>query len=186
MTEMEKTAIERMRRSGLSYQEIAGNLAISKDAVRSYCRTHDIAPDTDIRRDTGVCPVCGKPLTIGVANRVYELSDRKGDVTPPPTAGKVISLVPLPEILSEIMQVGPSSKSVTAEYENLINKLGPELSILTSVPVEEIEKVHSPILAEGISRLRKGQVIRQSGYDGEYGIIKLFNEDEIVKKTPLI
>ena len=141
---------------------------------------------SETKKLNGICPVCGKPLTIGVANRVYELSDRKGDVTPPPTAGKVISLVPLPEILSEIMQVGPSSKSVTAEYENLINKLGPELSILTSVPVEEIEKVHSPILAEGISRLRKGQVIRQSGYDGEYGIIKLFNEDEIVKKTPLI
>ena len=138
---------------------------------------------SETKKLNGICPVCGKPLTIGVANRVYELSDRKGDVTPPPTAGKVISLVPLPEILSEIMQVGPSSKSVTAEYENLINKLGPELSILTSVPVEEIEKVHSPILAEGISRLRKGQVIRQSGYDGEYGIIKLFNEDEIVKKN---
>ena len=138
---------------------------------------------SETKKLNGICPVCGKPLTIGVANRVYELSDRKGDVTPPPTAGKVISLVPLPEILSEIMQVGPSSKSVIAEYENLINKLGPELSILTSVPVEEIEKVHSPILAEGISRLRKGQVIRQSGYDGEYGIIKLFNEDEIVKKN---
>ena len=138
---------------------------------------------SETKKLNGICPVCGKPLTIGVANRVYELSDRKGDVIPPPTAGKVISLVPLPEILSEIMQVGPSSKSVTAEYENLINKLGPELSILTSVPVEEIEKVHSHILAEGVSRLRKGQVIRQSGYDGEYGIIKLFNEDEIVKKN---
>ena len=54
MTERDKAAIERMRRRGLSYQEIAGNLAISKDAVRSYCRTHDIAPDTDIRQDTGV------------------------------------------------------------------------------------------------------------------------------------
>ena len=95
---------------------------------------------SETKKLNGICPVCGKPLTIGVANRVYELSDRKGDVTPPPTAGKVISLVPLPEILSEIMQVGPSSKSVIAEYENLINKLGPELSILTSVPVEEIEK----------------------------------------------
>lgn len=62
MTERDKAAIERMRRRGLSYQEIAGNIAISKDAVRSYCRTHDIAPDTDIRQDTGVCPVCGKPL----------------------------------------------------------------------------------------------------------------------------
>ena len=110
----------------------------------------------ETKKLNGICPVCGKPLTIGVANRVYELSDRKGGVIPPKTAGKVISLVPLPEILSEIMQVGPSSKSVTFEYENLIQKLGSELSILTEVPVDEIEKIHSPLLAEGIKRLRKG------------------------------
>lgn len=137
----------------------------------------------ETKKLNGICPVCGKPLTIGVANRVYELSDRKGGVIPPKTAGKVISLVPLPEILSEIMQVGPSSKSVTFEYENLIQKLGSELSILTEVPVDEIEKIHSPLLAEGIKRLRKGQVIRQAGYDGEYGVIKLFEEGELVKKT---
>lgn len=136
----------------------------------------------ETKKLNGICPVCGKPLTIGVANRVYELSDRKGEVIPPKTAGKVISLVPLPEILSEIMQVGPSSKSVTFEYENLIQKLGSELSILTEVPVDEIEKIHSPLLAEGIKRLRKGQVIRQAGYDGEYGVIKLFEEGELVKK----
>ena len=137
----------------------------------------------ETKKLNGICPVCGKPLTIGVANRVYELSDRKGGVIPPKTAGKVISLVPLPEILSEIMQVGPSSKSVTFEYENLIQKLGSELSILTEVPVDEIEKIHSPLLAEGIKRLRKGQVIRQAGYDGEYGVIKLFEEGELVKKN---
>lgn len=141
-----------------------------------------LTPD-ETQKLNGICPICGKQLTIGVANRVYELSDRKGKIIPPSTAGKVVSLVPLAEILSEIMQVGASSKSVTLEYENLINKLGSELSILTTVPVEDIEKVHSPILAEGIKRLRKGDVIRQPGYDGEYGVIKLFNENEIVKKT---
>lgn len=137
----------------------------------------------ETKKLNGICPVCGKPLTIGVAYRVHELSDRKEIVTPPKTAGKVISLVPLNEILSEIMQVGPTSKSVTFEYENLIQKLGSELSILTDVPVEEISKVHSPQLAEGISRLRAGKVIRQAGYDGEYGVIRLFEQDELVKKT---
>lgn len=62
MNERDKAAIDRMRRSGLSYQEIADNLSIRKEAVRSYCRTHDIAPDMDIRQDTEVCPVCGKLL----------------------------------------------------------------------------------------------------------------------------
>ncbi len=125
----------------------------------------------------GICPVCNKPLTIGVLNRVNELSDRKGKiVTPPTTAGKVISLIPLVEILSEIANVGPASKAVTKQYETLIEKLGSELSILTEVPVDEIEKVHSSKLAEGIKRLREGRVIRHSGYDGEYGVIRLFED----------
>ena len=134
----------------------------------------------------GICPVCGKPLTIGVLNRVIELSDRlPNSGFMPETAGRVFSLVPLPEIISEIKGVGPSSKSVAFEYERLINKFGSELSILTDIPIDEISK-DSPILAEGISRLRKGQVIKNAGYDGEYGIISLFEENEkadFVKKN---
>lgn len=130
----------------------------------------------------GICPVCGKPLTIGVSYRVNELSDRKGDFTPPATAGKVFSLVPLPEIIAEILQVGVASKSVGTEYERITQKLGSELSILREIPIDEISKI-SPMLGEGISRLRAGKVIKHAGYDGEYGIIKLFEEDELVKKN---
>lgn len=131
----------------------------------------------------GICPVCGKPLTIGVLNRVCELADRKADnIIKPATAGEVFSLVPLPEIISEINGVGPQSKSVTCEYEKLIQKFGSELSILRQVPIDEILK-HSPLLAEGLSRLREGKVIRHSGFDGEYGVIKLFEKDELVKKN---
>lgn len=137
----------------------------------------------ETKKLNGICPVCDKPLTIGVLNRVNELTDKKEAViTPPSTAGKVINLVPLQEILSEIMQVGVSSKSVTFEYENLIKKLGSELSILNEIPVEEISKTHSPLLAEGISRLREGKVIKHPGFDGEYGTIKLFDKNELVKK----
>lgn len=131
----------------------------------------------------GLCPVCKKPLTIGVLNRVNELADRKTGEFKPQTAGKVYSLVPLQEILAEICNVGAQSKKVIFEYENLIRKFGSELSILQEVPVDEIEKTHSALLAEGISRLRQGKVIKQAGYDGEYGVIRLFNEDEIVKKN---
>lgn len=138
----------------------------------------------ETKKLNGLCPVCAKPLTIGVLNRVNELADRKAeDDFRPITAGKVWSLVPLQEILSEIMQVGPQSKSVAFEYENLIQKLGSELSILTEIPVEEISKAHSPQLAEGIKRLRDCQVIKHPGYDGEYGVIKLFEENELVKKN---
>jgi DNA helicase-2/ATP-dependent DNA helicase PcrA len=132
----------------------------------------------------GLCPVCHKPLTIGVMHRVNELADRQAkNLTPPPTAGKFFSLVPLPEILSEVMQIGTSSKSVANAYENLIHKLGPELAILREVPISDVSKVHSPLLAEAISRLRKNQVIKQAGFDGEYGVIKLFEARELVKNN---
>lgn len=74
------------------------------------------------------------------------------------------------------------SKKVVWEYETLIEKLGSELSILQAAPVDEISKAHSLLLAKAIERLRKGQVIKHAGYDGEYGVIRLFNEDEL-KKT---
>lgn len=141
-----------------------------------------LTPD-ETKKYKGICPVCGKPLTIGVLNRVMELADRdlKSDFKPK-TGGKVFSLVPLAEIIAEIMQVGAQSKSVTTEYERLIQKFGPELFILQDAPVEKIEK-DSPMLATALSRLREGKVIKQAGYDGEYGVIKLFEPDEVVKKN---
>ena len=130
----------------------------------------------------GICPVCGKPLTIGVLNRVCELADRDFNSTfKPQTAGQVFSLVPLPEIISEILKVGPASKSVTNEYERLIKKFGSEFSILQEVPVEDLSK-DFPLLGEGISRLRKGQVIKHAGFDGEYGVIRLFEDSELKRK----
>ncbi|MDR1009492.1 MAG: UvrD-helicase domain-containing protein [Rickettsiales bacterium] len=127
----------------------------------------------------GICPVCGRPLTIGVLNRVNVLADRRGEITPPATAGKTFSLVPLQEILAEILGVGTSSKSVVAAYETLLAKLGPELTILRQTPIEDIAKTGGATLAEAILRLRAGKVIRSPGFDGEYGVISLFNEGEL-------
>lgn len=142
-----------------------------------------LTPEESVKLNN-ICPVCGKPLTIGVMHRVNELTDRRGEIiTPPSTAGEVYSLVPLQEILSEINGVGPQSKSVVNDYENLIRKAGSELSILREIPTDEIEKMYSPLLAEGISRLRKGEVIKQAGFDGEYGVIRLFDDSELVKKN---
>ena len=130
----------------------------------------------------GRCPECGKPLTVGVMHRVDDLADREDD-TQPETAGAVQSLVPLPEILSEILHVGPKSKKVGQHYEGLLNQLGPELQLINNVPLEDIRKNGDTLIAEAISRLRKQEVIRDAGYDGIYGTIRLFRENELRQKT---
>ena len=102
-------------------------------------------------------------------------------MTPPATAGTVSNLVPLPEMLSEIAASGVGSKTVERLYDRVIGALGPELSILGEVPVEDIARAESSVLAEAITRLRAGKVIRDAGYDGEYGVIRLFEDGELKK-----
>lgn len=124
----------------------------------------------------GRCPVCGKPVTVGVAHRVELLADRAIPARPD-TAGAVASLVPLPEILSEIIGTGPASKGVAQAYDRTVATLGPELATLSELPVADIARTDT-LLGEAVSRLRRGAVIRQPGYDGEYGVIRLFDEAE--------
>jgi PHP family Zn ribbon phosphoesterase len=91
--------------------------------------------------------------------------------------------VPLQEVLSELVSSGPSSKTVGRHYDRLLNALGPELSILCDVPVDDIARSASPVIAEAVSRLRAGEVTREAGYDGEYGVIRLFEEAELQELT---
>ncbi|MFO8090980.1 MAG: UvrD-helicase domain-containing protein [Desulfatiglandaceae bacterium] len=123
----------------------------------------------------GICPVCGKPLTLGVLHRITELADRSTPMLSKPFH----SLIPLPEILSEILRCGPATKKVRAAYDDLLSSLGPELNILMDVNREEVEKFGGGLLAEALDRMRRGHVIRQKGYDGEYGMIRLFEPGEM-------
>ena len=131
------------------------------------------------RAHNGRCPECGKPLTVGVLNRVEELADRPVGYRPD-GAPDVHSLVQLPLVMSELLGVGSRSKRVIREIDALTAALGPELAILRDVPVDDI-KGHSPLLAEAIDRLRRGAVIREAGYDGEYGVIRLFEPGELAR-----
>ncbi len=125
----------------------------------------------------GICSVCGKPVTVGVGHRVEVLADRAEGYRKP-NAHPFYSLIPLPEIISELVGVGPNSKRVQQEYQRLLAELGPELAILLDLPTDEIAKVGGEKLASGIGRMRRGDVNAIAGYDGEYGIIKLFDGDE--------
>jgi DNA helicase-2/ATP-dependent DNA helicase PcrA len=132
----------------------------------------------------GRCPVCGGALTIGVEHRVEALADRsEAEAKPPASAGAVCNLVPLPEILSELTSSGPTSKVVEQGYDQAIAKLGAEFDVLQEVPPEDIARAGSPLLAEAIARLRAGKVIREPGYDGEYGVIRLFEAAELKRLT---
>ncbi len=126
-------------------------------------------------KNKGICPECGKKVTVGVMNRVVQLSDRE-DLDERPNRLPFYSIIPLKEILSEIMQVGASSKKVDFEYYSLIQRNGPELGILLDLPIEELKK-GSEILAEAIKRMRSRQVLIQEGFDGEYGRIKVFDKE---------
>jgi len=123
-----------------------------------------------------LCPVCQRPLTIGVSHRVMELADRSDPVTPTGQPG-FSSIVPLPEVLGEIVGQGPATKRVEALYVSLINQFGAEFTLLRHTPLEELSRV-SPVLGEAIGRIRSNRVIRQAGYDGEFGRILVFAEGE--------
>ena len=124
-----------------------------------------------------ICNVCGKPITVGVMNRVVELSDRK-DIEERPNRHAFYQLIPLKEILSEINKSSVSSKKVVAAYNNILQKAGTEFDVLLHLPIDSIRKSCGDLLAEGIRRMREGEIYIQEGYDGEYGTIKVFNDGE--------
>jgi uncharacterized protein (TIGR00375 family) len=132
----------------------------------------------------GTCPQCGKSLTIGVLHRVTELADRPEGYRPPGAPG-FTNLVQLPQIVGEIMAVGPKSKKVGAEVDRLVGALGPELGILTQADPDDLRRAGGSLLAEAISRLRRGEVRREAGYDGEYGVVALFKPGELTRSDAL-
>ena len=129
----------------------------------------------------GICPKCGRKLTVGVLSRVDELADRK-DGFVPPDAIPYKSLVPLREIIAEAIGMGPQTKGVDKQYQILIQKFSNEFNILLDVPFEELSKFTLPRIAEGIKRVRSGKLIIEPGYDGEFGKVKIFQEEEKEEK----
>ena len=91
-----------------------------------------------------ICPVCGKPLTIGVLHRVCELADREtpASLLHEPEA---LPLIPLPELVGEILGVGSGSRKVQDRYAALLRELGPDLDILCRMDEEQVRRHWEPL-----------------------------------------
>jgi DNA helicase-2/ATP-dependent DNA helicase PcrA len=129
------------------------------------------------KKTGNICPNCGKPLTIGVLNRVDELADRPEGFKPE-SALPFKSLVPLEEIIANALGVMSGTKQAGKEYDGLIDKFGSEFNVLLGASRSELESVTLPEIAEGIIRVREGKVYVKPGYDGVYGTIRIFSEGE--------
>ncbi len=129
------------------------------------------------KKYNNICPRCGKPLTIGVLNRVEQLADREEGFKPEKTPS-FKSLIPLGEIIADALGVMTASKQVVEQYNNLIKKFGSEFKILLEASPQELEAATLPEIAEGIVRVREGKVSIEPGYDGVYGKIRIFNQGE--------
>ncbi|KKW32066.1 MAG: UvrD/REP helicase [Candidatus Uhrbacteria bacterium GW2011_GWA2_53_10] len=158
--------------------------------------------DTKVKGTT--CPVCGKPLVQGVVQRVealagrseadlqlsaisYQLSD---NITIPMTASKAfpnrppfVMLVPLQEIISECIGSPVGSKKIVPLYDALVSFPGGEFGVLLTATLEEITQVAGARIAEGIDKVRRGDLVIDPGYDGVFGVVKLWREGE---EKPLV
>ncbi len=141
-------------------------------------KCHLCLSPSEAQKYGGICPVCGKKLTLGVSHRIEQMSDREEGYRKE-GARPFESLVPLPEVIAASSGRSASSAFVQKQYETMINTLGTEFSILRNIPIEEIKKSAGYLISEGIRRLRAKEVERLPGFDGEYGTIKLFEPSEL-------
>jgi DNA helicase-2/ATP-dependent DNA helicase PcrA len=136
----------------------------------SQCGT--VLTPAETREVKGICPVCGQMLTIGVLHRVMELADRDE----PPERLPDWHILPLPELLGQVLGQGPGSGAVAAGYDRLVAKFGSEFNLLLNVPPETIEAEAGSLLALGIRRMRQGDVRAAGGYDGRFGVIEVLSD----------
>jgi len=134
----------------------------------------------EAKKYNNICPVCGKPLTLGVLHRVEDLADREEGFVPE-NAIPYKSLVPLQEIIAEAISQTPGTKEVMKEYHNLISQFQNEFNVLLNVKEEDLKSQTLPEIAEGIIRVREGEVNIEPGYDGVFGKVRIFQETEVQK-----
>ncbi|MDD5129769.1 MAG: endonuclease Q family protein [Candidatus Omnitrophica bacterium] len=138
-------------------------------------------PPRETRQHNGKCPKCGKSVTVGVANRVEALADRPEGFKPQ-NAIPFKNLIPLDEIIASAKGLGKSAVGVERDYLYYLSKFGTEFEILLKASHEELLKGGlPPKIIEGVMLARQGKVNIKPGYDGEYGVVSVFEEAPAVK-----
>lgn len=134
-----------------------------------------VCQPAETQKLNGFCPQCRRPLTIGVLSRVAQLADRP-DGYKPKGVSSFEKLVELDKIIAQSLGVkSRNSKKVQEIYEQMLVAFGNELSVLRKISLTDIEKQFGSLLAKAISRVRQEQLIIEPGFDGQYGVIKIFN-----------
>jgi uncharacterized protein (TIGR00375 family) len=134
-------------------------------------------PPEETKKNKGICTKCGKPVTMGVMNRVDKLADRPAGFQDSRRA-PFVNLVALDQIIGEALNLGSKTKAVRKEYDKLIKTFKSELNILLNVSPSDLARAAKPEIAEGIERVRNGRLAIRPGYDGEYGEIKIFTDED--------
>ncbi|MDP8229514.1 MAG: endonuclease Q family protein [Candidatus Gorgyraea atricola] len=136
---------------------------------------------SETKKNKNTCPVCGKSLTVGVMNRVDTLADRPEGFVP---KGSVPykRMIPLSEIISDVLGVGDGSKAVEKEYSAIVPRVGTEFEVLTEVRKDELLTKLPKKIAKAIINVRNGNVNILPGFDGEYGKIEILKKEDNSEK----
>ena len=139
----------------------------------------------DSKKNNNLCPVCHRPLTIGVLNRIQELATQPEGYKPE-GAIPFKRLVPLQEVIADALDVMVASKQVGIEYDNLIKAFGSEFGVLLGPSLNELQNATQPRIAQGIINVREGKVTAIAGYDGVFGKIKVFGAGNEPVEAPVV
>jgi uncharacterized protein (TIGR00375 family) len=131
----------------------------------------------ETKKHKGLCPACGKRVTVGVMNRVDQLADRQEGAVPN-KAIPAMHMVPFAEIIADALGVGTNAAAVEREYLRLVEKGGSEFAILMDLSPEDLASFTPPMILEGILRVREGRLNITPGYDGVFGKIQIFTQAE--------
>ncbi|MDP3758384.1 MAG: endonuclease Q family protein, partial [Candidatus Daviesbacteria bacterium] len=177
-------------------QKIAGTIEFYPEEGKYHYTGHrncnvKYAPE-DTKAKGTKCQVCGRGLTVGVMERVEDLAGRSAEELGEFKENGVVKgkfnrpgyrkLVPLLQIIAEAFETAPTTQKVLNEYKKLTNSLGNEIKLLTKVDIGEIAKISGPKIAEGVEKVRRGDLVIDPGYDGVYGVVKIWDHEKEQKE----